>query len=324
MKIRRLIESGQLVGEARCGESGEIIMRRADGFVAVYLPDGSFMEGNFTAAGPVYDGSLFVEIRGRWRCVRTDGAVLHDFGPMNARPFLSVLAFERAGLWGLMAKDGRVVVEPEYIEILQPYHEYHGPDEPVLRLETPDHKFFLADNLGNIVCGPFLSEVLPLEVGSRDTLNHLIELSFGDENTSVFNCRTNNLLYDPAYRGRFGTIENISNGIVVDVDGFARLIDLEGNIIISESEGFAELGMPPLEGEYLIPARYPKKSWGYINENGIVKIPMQYYYAKAFRNGEAEVGIARHDNISIDCVVIDRHGNILRKLENVKRDWIDL
>lgn len=81
-------------------------------------------------------------------------------------------------------------------------------------------------------------------------------------------------------------------------------------------------GKYPFEdGEYLIPAR-KGDSWGYINVEGVVKIPFRYSMASPFVDGKALVSYISHKNDiplydwtkgRMDCFYIDHHGNKTEK-----------
>lgn len=73
-------------------------------------------------------------------------------------------------------------------------------------------------------------------------------------------------------------------------------------------------------GDYLIPA-FKDGLWGYINAEGVIKIPFRYRRAGQFANGVAEVQFGRrHNGIDIEDltpghdhpITIDRHGKIVK------------
>lgn len=58
--------------------------------------------------------------------------------------------------------------------------------------------------------------------------------------------------------------------------------------------------------------KYPKftyPGWGYIDKDGTLKIPYQYYGGTEFRNGHACVKETPYDNDTMHWKVIDNHGN---------------
>lgn len=258
-------------------------------------------------------GFEFVQIDTKWMLLDKTGKAVKNFGNIKASTLLSVLVINKDGLYGLINLDGDFIQPCEYLSITQPFHSRGNENDKheVLLLQDQKNKYWLSDKHGNIVTSRGYSEI---GIGyshyyhfSHETYNGMIDLYDRIYPLSLTKTESYHGLFDmvnihevvPAiyypgppdiipfdgiYAGGI-PIHDESNGTMR-----CKMVDVNGDDIIPFEEGYTDIGKVPWSVDgYLFYAQKNKK-YGYINIDGVVKIPFKYDVAEDFHSGFAIVG----------------------------------
>lgn len=261
-----------------------------------------------------------------WRILDRRGRVVKSLGTIDAYPLLSVLVVKQNGLYGLIGMSGEIVQPCVYRNICQPFKTIGGNLHEVLELTDLDDRLWLADKNGNIVTSRSYREIA---TGSYTHDLHVLHTwnGFADlfDYDDQYKHQKNGLfdmvnvreilpaIYEPGVPDFGDTMGIYSIGIPVfhreDGEMHCKLINAQGEDLIPFAKGFTSIGMPQRD-EYLIEAERNGK-WGYINIDGVEKIPFKYDYAGSFTDGYAIVGFKDTDGTGPHYGVIAHHNQII-------------
>ena len=278
----------------------------------------------------------FVQNDSKWMLLDKTGKVLNNYGNINAFTLLSVLVVNENGLFGLINLDGEFIQPCEYLNITQPFHNRGNENEKheVLLLQDQKEKYWLCDKYGNIVTSRGYSKI---GIGyaqyyhfSDETYNGMIDLYDRIHPLSLTKTECYHGLFDMVnIREVVPAIYSPGPPDCVPFDGIyadgipvhdkskgitrCKMVDVNGIDIISFEEGYTDIGKVPWSVDgYLIYAQKNNK-YGYINIDGVVKIPFKYDVAEDFHSGFAIVGYGDPNQCYGDGLlygVIDQHDRL--------------
>lgn len=281
-------------------------------------------------------GNKFVQVDSEWILLDKTEKVVNNFGNINAFTLLSVLVVNKDGLFGLINLDGEFIQPCEYLNISQPFIPRGDKDtrHEVLLLQDKNKKYWLSDKNGNIVTSRGYSEIgigyAHYDHFSNETYNGMIDLYDRIHPLSLTKTENYHGLFDmvnirevvPAIYFPGPPVSVPFDGIYADgipvhdkSNGIMRckMVDVNGDDIISFEEGYTDIGKVPWSVDgYLIYAQKNNK-YGYINIDGVVKIPFKYDVAEDFHNGFAVVGYGDQNQCYGDGLlygVIDQHDRL--------------
>ena len=282
-------------------------------------------------------GIEFAHIDSKWMLLDKTGKVVKNFGCIDAYTLLSVLVVNNDGLYGLINLDGEFIQQCEYLSITQPFCNRGNKNEKhdVLLLQDQKYKYWLSDKNGNIVTSRGYSKIginYPHYYHfSNESYNGMIDLYDRIHPLSLTKTESYHGLFDmvnihevvPAiyfpgppdsipFDGIYADgipVHDKSNGIMR-----CKMVDSKGNDLIPFEEGYTDIGKVPWSVDgYLIYAQKNNK-YGYINIDGVVKIPFKYDVAKEFQSGFAIVGYGDPNQCYGDGFlygVIDQHDRLV-------------
>ena len=300
----------------------------------------------YEAVGSFTGGLCWVKKDGLWGRVDAQGHLVTPFTLEAHHAVMSFLVVEdEHGRYGAVDEKGQWVLPPEYDDIREQklwchgyacwsYKVYEGRR---MALAVQGDRFWMLDDKGHkrfeeaftsmycqVRCDVFAFHTknyayrnnrLFVETYSSDPENTPSKTGIYDVVLDDFIAPC---IYDSiAYRQPAFYFDNTYPYCVAHRDGCDTLLDMEGRETMPLT--YEVIAYEPLaDGEYLIPA-YKDGLWGYINVEGVVKIPFRFRTAGQFANGRAEVRYAtRVNGIDVDdCtpghgqpVIIDRHGKV--------------
>lgn len=303
----------------------------------------------FEEAGTFVNGLCWVKKNGHWGRIDRHGNVVTPYTRDAHHAVMAFLVVEHDGRYGAIDADGLSLLPTVYDSIEEQILWEHGyscwsgkTDEGLrIALAKCDDEFWLLDDFGHKRFEePFTSlycqvrcDVFPFHTKEfcyranrlfierrkdaslpADTNNCLVGIYDVQLNQFIAPC-----IYDRiAFKEPSFFFDYSHPYCVAARDGKETLLDMNGHETMPLEYDSIDYN-PSSEDEYLIPA-FKDGLWGYINAEGVIKIPFRYRWAGQFANGVAEVQFGRrHNGIDIEDltpghdhpITIDRHGKIV-------------
>ena len=230
-----------------------------------------------------------------------------------------VYIIKKTGLYSLYNADGIKILPDDYKQIYRPFKDF--PNH--FKLVDIDDKVWIADGMGKILTSRGYHAIgiscLDYYRFTNETWNGFIEIDDDKDGSGYFDFTTEKEVIVPIPGQRVRDINEIqgiySYGIPVfqNIDGKNRckLVNSKGDDLIPYERGFEDFGevFSPDE-EYLILALKGEK-WGYVNIDGVEKIPCKYDVASDFVDKMAIVGYVGQSLYELRLGVIGHHDKVL-------------
>lgn len=283
--------------------------------------DRTFVECKYDEIGPCHDGTFFAKEKGIWKLVSVSGKTLREFGNYEAMPMFSKLIVHVDTGWGIMNKDGELIIPCQY----SGFTPLERVSTPIFAAQKPENEIWLFDEDGKCLTTRSYETIGLCDMysgsGPYEAVNDMIDLEWSDgqlgaRGTVMFNCKLKKEVSacEDGTKVSSRDIFLCSDTFRMYRDGLVQLCDTSGRILIPFEEGYSYFGDVPFltDEEYLFPARKDKeKEYVYINRYGVRNIRNSFAGAGSFKNGMAKV--AYNDGAVLNWGIIDRHGNLIVK-----------
>ncbi len=305
----------------------EMILARKGSLWGAVLRDGKVIPCQYEAIGPFYDGSAFAKKDGTWILIDTNNKRLKTYEWRGeAKPLLSLLIISTGrfdaidnGLLGAIDKSGVLIIPCKYKYASRTLREGSSYiTYKILVFEDEQNRHSLCDGYGNYLNSKPITYVgcgcLCTDRFSRQTVGGLIDL-VSEDGEVMFDCWSMKEIGEPLPGQTVDMPEQCQdNYIAYHRNGVCQLYNRNGDVIIPYEASYSHFGVIPYKnsGEYLFPAEKDGK-WGYLNIEGVEKIPFTYDAAYPFAHGVAVVKYANSDVLAFQQWLIDRHNNKLNK-----------